>query len=170
MRAQLSAIEADISALEIEAIVNAANEPLLMGGGVDGAIRSKAGPEMETELREIGWCDTGEALLTKGYRLPARFVIHTVAPIWQDDPGDLRLLSACYRNALAVAKAHGISEIAFPCLGTGAFGWPADLAAETAFGAVTKVLDTQNSISRLVFCCFTAADRSRYEKLISASS
>lgn len=168
MRARLSAIEADISTLDIEAIVNAANEPLLMGGGVDGAIRRKAGSEMEKALRDIGWCTTGETVLTKGYRLPARFVIHTVAPIWRGDPGDVRVLSDCYRNAIAIARTHGISEIAFPCLGTGAFGWPHDLAAETAFSAVTKDLDEKGELSRVVFCCFTSGDRSRYEAFISA--
>lgn len=167
MAVRLDAIEADISALDIEAIVNAANEPLLMGGGVDGAIRRKAGPEMETALREIGCCATGEAVLTKGYRLPARFVVHTVAPIWGGNPDDVRLLSACYRNALAVARAQGIAEIAFPCLGTGAFGWPPDLAAETAFAVVTRELNETDEISRVVFCCYITADRRRYERLIS---
>lgn len=169
MATRLDAIEADISTLDIEAIVNAANEPLVMGGGVDGAIRRKAGAEMEAALRQIGWCATGEAVLTKGYCVPARFVVHTVAPIWEDDPDDVRLLSACYRNALAVARAHGISEIAFPCLGTGAFGWPPDLAAETAFAVVTRELNETGGISCVVFCCYAAADRCRYERLISAT-
>jgi O-acetyl-ADP-ribose deacetylase (regulator of RNase III) len=170
MVAQLSAIEGDISTLEIEAIVNAANESLLMGGGVDGAIRRKAGPEMESELREIGRCATGEAVLTKAHRLPAKFVIHTVAPIWRGDPDAVRLLSACYRNVLAVAQAHGISEIAFPCLGTGAFGWPQDWAAQTAFAAVTAALAAQDRVSRLVFCCFNPEDRMRYVRLIGSGS
>ncbi|HEY3778216.1 MAG TPA: macro domain-containing protein [Rhizomicrobium sp.] len=170
MGAQLSAIEADIATLDIQAIVNAANEPLVMGGGVDGAIRRKAGPEMERELRAIGHCPTGEAVLTGGHRLRVKFVIHTVAPIWGNSPQDVRLLTACYRNALALASTHGVSEIAFPCMGTGAFGWPSDLAAETALAAVKNSLTAHDAISRVVFCCFSAADRSRYEMLISALS
>ena len=113
MAARLSAVQADISGLAIEAIVNAANEPLIMGGGVDGAIRRKAGPEMETEIRRIGRCPTGEAVITRGYSLPAKFVIHTVAPIWTGDEVrrdiDIRLLANCYRNSLALARAKDLA-------------------------------------------------------------
>jgi O-acetyl-ADP-ribose deacetylase len=172
IRGLLSAIEADISALEIRAIANAANEHLIMGGGVDGSIRRKAGPEMEMELRRIGRCPTGEAVLTRGHRLRARFVIHTVAPIWDDHAASreqaTNLLSACYRNSLALARANGISEIAFPCLGTGVYAWPPDLAATTAFNSVMDALREFGGFSRVVFCCFSTADRSRYEHLIAA--
>jgi O-acetyl-ADP-ribose deacetylase (regulator of RNase III) len=127
-RAHLEAIEDDIAGLEIVAIVNAANEPLIMGGDVDGAIRRRAGPEMETELRRIGRCATGEAVLTRGHRLPAKFVIHTAAPVWHEEgatrEAKIRLLGDCYRNALTCAHDNGISEIAFPCIGTGIYGWP----------------------------------------------
>ena len=172
-RARLEAIEADIAGLEMEAIVNAANEPLIMGGGVDGAIRRRAGPGLETELRLIGRCATGEAVLTRGHRLPAKFVIHTVAPVWYEVDAtreeQIRLLGDCYRNALTLAHANGISEIAFPCLGTGIYAWPADLAARTAFDTVIAFLRNDKALSRIVFCCFSAADRERYAALIAAS-
>jgi O-acetyl-ADP-ribose deacetylase (regulator of RNase III) len=172
IRDVLSAIEADISSLDISCIVNAANEPLIMGGGVDGAIRRKAGPKMETELRRIGSCPTGEAVLTRGHRLPANYVIHTVAPIWETRAGsneeNIRLLAGCYCNSLALARANGISEIAFPCIGTGIYGWPADLAAGIAFGTVVDFLNKQGGLWRVVFCCFSVADRNRYAKLIAA--
>jgi O-acetyl-ADP-ribose deacetylase (regulator of RNase III) len=172
MQALLCAIEADISTLVIEAIVNAANEPLIMGGGVDGAIRRKAGEEMEFELRRIGRCPTGQAVLTRGHCLNAKFVIHTVAPVWQDGEAlrqeRIRLLSDCYRHSLALARENDISEVAFPCLGTGIYGWPAELAARTAFDAVTDVLQENSSFSRIIFCCFSAADKERYHTLIRA--
>jgi O-acetyl-ADP-ribose deacetylase (regulator of RNase III) len=138
---ELEAIQADITTLVVDAIVNAANEPLIMGGGVDGAIRRKAGPEMERDLRRIGRCPTGSAVITPGYRLPARFVIHTVAPIWRggDDERE-RLLASCYSRALTLADGNGIRSIAFPAIGTGAYAWPAERASELAFGAVTKHL------------------------------
>lgn len=173
MRALLSAIEADISTLAVEAIVNAANEPLIMGDGVDGAIRRKAGEEMEVELRRTGRCPTGQAVLTAGHRLNAKFVIHTVAPVWHVGDASrhdtIRLLSDCYRNSLTLAYAHGISEVAFPCLGTGVYGWPPELAARTAFNTVTEILRNNPGFSRIIFCCFSAADRARYEALIRSA-
>jgi O-acetyl-ADP-ribose deacetylase (regulator of RNase III) len=172
LRERLSAIAADISSLAIEAIVNAANEALIMGSGVDGAIRRKAGPEMEAELRRIGSCPTGEAVLTRGYALPARFVIHTVAPIWRGDDTsrerDIGLLSNCYRNSLVLAREHGIAEIAFPCLGTGVYAWPADLAAQTAFNTACESIRDQAGISQVTFCCFSAADLHRYNILLAS--
>lgn len=169
IRDVLSAIEADISSLDIEAIVNAANEPLIMGGGVDGAIRRKAGPDMETEIRKIGRCPTGQAIITRGHRLPARHVIHTVAPIFNDrSKQQTMLLADCYRNSLALARQHAIGEIAFPCLGTGVYGWPPDLAARTAFDAVLASLRDNDHFTRIVFCCFSRADRDRYLTLIDS--
>ena len=171
-RAVLSAIEADITSLAISCIVNAANEQLIMGGGVDGAIRRKAGPNMETELRRIGRCSTGQAVLTGGHRLPSRYVIHTVAPVWSDDStarsSQISLLSDCYKNSLLLAQAHGIGEIAFPCLGTGIYAWPPELAARTAFDAVTTWLREHGQFSRVVFCCFSGADKNRYASLIDS--
>ena len=173
MAAKLAAIQADISALAVDAIVNAANEPLIMGGGVDGAIRCKAGAEMEVELRRIGRCSTGEAVLTRGHAIPAKFVIHTVAPIWSGGGGaatekEIGLLSSCYRNSLALAATSGIGKIAFPCLGTGVYGWPADLAAQTAFKTVSKAVQSLTRIEHVVFCCFNRSDLDRYNALIDA--
>lgn len=170
MAAKFSAVQADITGLAVQAIVNAANEPLIMGGGVDGAIRRKAGPRMEAEIRGIGRCPTGEAVLTRGYALPAQFVIHTVAPIYSGDEArresEIRLLADCYRNTLALARRNDISEIAFPCLGTGIYGWPADLAAKTAFGTVTRSVQSQVGSAHIIFCCFSRADLDRYAALI----
>ncbi|HLK50490.1 MAG TPA: macro domain-containing protein [Bryobacteraceae bacterium] len=170
MTAKFSVIQADISLLAAEAIVNAANEPLVMGGGVDGAIRRKAGPGMETEIRAIGRCPTGEATITRGHALAAKFVIHTVAPIWSGEQAqresDIRLLANCYGNSLALARANAIAEIAFPCLGTGIYGWPADLAAQTAFRAVCASVQKQDGIAHVIFCCFSPADLDRYGVLV----
>ena len=169
MTTRLSAIQADISTLSVEAIVNAANEALIMGGGVDGAIRRKAGVAMEAELRRIGCCPTGEAVLTGGDAIPAKFVIHTVAPIWSGGGApakEIALLSNCYRNSLALAAANGIGEIAFPCLGTGIYGWPADLAAQTAFSTVSESVQKHPGVAHVLFCCFSRADLDRYNALI----
>jgi O-acetyl-ADP-ribose deacetylase (regulator of RNase III) len=172
LRDRLEAIEADISTLQLDAIVNAANEPLIMGGGVDGAIRRKAGPEMEDDLRRIGRCPTGQAVITPGYRLPAKFVIHTVAPVWsgggatRDEQEEL--LAGCYRNALALADTNDIASIAFPCIGTGIYGWPAERAAQVAFNVVVHQLQHGGRQRRVVFCCFSNADRERYAALIDA--
>lgn len=168
----LRAVQADISTLAVEAIVNAANEPLIMGSGVDGAIRRRAGPEMEVELRRIGRCLTGEAVITRGYALAAKFVVHTVAPIWStrasDRDSDMVLLANCYRNSLELAREHNISEIAFPCLGTGIYGWPPDFAAQTAYGSVCEFLQTHNGSMHITFCCFSRADLDRYNALIAS--
>ena len=168
--ARLASIEADITTLARDAIVNAANEPLIMGGGVDGAIRRKAGPEMESDLRRIGRCPTGEAVLTRGYRLPAKSVIHTVAPVWssgRSEPGQERLLAACYANVLALAEANAIASIAFPCIGTGIYAWPADRAADIAFATVVAHMQNATRISQVTFCCFSGSDRERYARLIA---
>lgn len=170
MTGTFGAVQADISALAAEAIVNAANEQLVMGAGVDGAIRRKAGPGIETELRRIGRCPTGEAVITRGHALRAKFVIHTVAPIWTADESgrerNVQLLADCYRNSLALAREHAISEIAFPCLGTGVYGWPADLAAQTAFRSVSDFLGRSPEAMHIIFCCFSRADLDRYSGLI----
>lgn len=172
MAVTLGAVQADISTLAVEAIVNAANEQLIMGGGVDGAIRRKAGLGMETELRRIGRCPTGEAVITRGHEIAAKFVIHTAAPIWTTDESkrarDIQLLANCYRNSLALAGEHDISEIAFPCLGTGVYGWPADLAAQTALRSVSDFLRRRRESIRVIFCCFSRSDLDRYNVLLQA--
>jgi O-acetyl-ADP-ribose deacetylase (regulator of RNase III) len=167
---RLEAIEGDITTLALDAIVNAANEPLIRGGGVDGAIRHKAGPGIEVELRKIGRCPTGTAIITDGHLLPAKFVIHTVAPVWSDAKldGDAdRLLRGCYLNALRLADAHDIATIAFPCIGTGIYGWPAERAARIAFDAVNAHLAAGGKQARVLFCCFSREDRARYAAMIS---
>ena len=170
-KSRLQSIEADITTLAVDAIVNAANEPLIMGGGVDGAVRRKAGPEMEADLRRIGRCPEGTALVTKGYRLPSKFVIHTVAPIWGGGTArEKELLAGCYRTSLALARDRRLSSIAFPCIGTGIFGWPGDVAAEIAFAAVVRHLGASDTPSLATFCCFSTADRERYQSLIETLS
>jgi O-acetyl-ADP-ribose deacetylase (regulator of RNase III) len=171
---RLEAVEADITTLTLDAIVNAANEPLVMGGGVDGAIRRKAGREMEEEIRRIGRCPAGHAVITRGHRLSAKFVIHTVAPVWDGDgatEGEKRaLLASCYGNALARADENDIATIAFPCIGTGVYGWPAELAAGIAFEAVLRHLNDCQLQTRVMFCCFSRRDLDLYAKLIATLS
>lgn len=161
----LRAIQGDITTLSLDAIVNAANSSLLGGGGVDGAIHRAAGPELVAECRLLGGCKTGEAKLTRGHRLPARYIIHTVGPVWRGgEHGEPELLAACYRNALAVAARHGLASVAFPCISTGIFGYPADAAAQIAVDTVLAHADA--TIGEVVFCCFSAADRGLYEALL----
>jgi len=170
MKERLGAIQADITTLKLDAIVNAANARLLHGGGVDGAIRRAAGPEINEELERIGSCAPGSSVLTFGYRLPARYVIHTVAPVWQGSGvEEERLLASCYSSALKLADEHDIRSIAFPAIGTGAYGWPAERAAELAFAAVTAHLATVGKQDRVIFCCFSAEDWRRYVRLISSA-
>lgn len=146
----------DITTLDIEAIVNAANRTLLGGGGVDGAIHRAAGPELLAECRTLGGCETGEAKITGGYRLKARHVIHTVGPVWRGGGADEdRLLASCYRNALALAAQHKLAAIAFPAISTGVYGFPPDRAARIATGTVTaEIAAAAAGIEQVVFCCF----------------
>lgn len=153
---RMSVIEADITTLALDAIVNAANESLLGGGGVDGAIHRAAGPELLAECRAVGGCPTGEARITKGYRLKARHVIHTVGPVWRGGvQGEDELLAGCYRRSLELARVHGIVSVAFPAISTGVYRFPPDRAAGIAVATVAAFLAGDGrAMERVVFCCF----------------
>ena len=155
----------DITKLRVDAIVNAANSALLGGGGVDGAIHRAAGPDLLAECRRIGHCPRGEARITRGYRLPARWVIHAVGPVWRggNDQEDA-LLASCYQNALALAAAHDIASIAFPAISTGVYGFPAERAAAIAVRTVRQ--HAAASIGPVIFCCFDAATLECYRRAL----
>src|SRR3990172_4897713 len=154
---RIDIIVADITTLELDAIVNAANESLLGGGGVDGAIHRAAGPELLAECRTLGGCATGQAKLTKGYRLPARHVIHTVGPVWRGgDANEDRLLAGAYASSLALARVHGLRSIAFPAISTGVYAFPPERAAHIAVGTVVRELQNTADFSKIVFCCFNS--------------
>lgn len=168
---RLEAIHADITTLAVDAIVNAANTGLHPGGGVDGAIRRAAGPELTKETQRIAHCPTGGAVITGGHDLPAKHVIHTAAPIWEGgyrDDVQAALLGSCYTSVLRLADKHRIHTIAFPAIGTGIYGWPPERAANIAFGAAVRHLATGGKQTKVIFCCFNDEDRARYQGLIDA--
>lgn len=164
---KLEVMTADITTLAVDAIVNAANETLLGGSGVDGAIHRAAGAELLAECRTLGGCAVGEAKLTHGYRLPARFVIHTVGPVWRGgDKGEAADLASAYANSLRLAEAHGLASIAFPAISTGVFGYPKAAAARIAVETVRATLPDCPHIKRVIFCCFSADDAETYRRLL----
>ncbi|ACF12466.1 Appr-1-p processing domain protein [Chlorobaculum parvum NCIB 8327] len=161
-------IKADITTLKVDAIVNAANSSLLGGGGVDGAIHRAAGPELLEACRALGGCPTGEARITKGYRLPASYVIHTVGPVWHGDShNEAELLTSCYRNALKLAIEHQCHTIAFPSISTGAYGFPIEQAAAIATATVHEVLAEETTIDEVLFCCFSDRDLEVYRQALA---
>jgi len=167
---KIKIIQGDITKLAVDAIVNAANSSLLGGGGVDGAIHRVAGRELLEECRLLGGCETGQAKITKGYKLPARFVIHTVGPVWRGGAhGEVELLYACYRNSLVLAAQNEVKTIAFPCISTGVYGYPFDAACEVALRAIGDFFREDTSISEVLLCCFDNADFSRYREIYDRS-
>lgn len=161
-------VRGDITTLDVDAVVNAANASLLGGGGVDGAIHRAAGPELLEECRTLGGAETGDAKITKGYALPARYVVHAVGPVWRGGSrGETELLASCYTKSLQLARSRELRSMAFPSISTGAYGYPIDQAARVAQTTVRAWLEGNELPERVVFCCFSESDRAVYESLAS---
>jgi len=161
--------EGDLTRLAVDALVNAANSSLLGGGGVDGAIHRAAGPELLAACRQLGGCPAGEARLTPGFRLPARYVIHTVGPVWQGGgQGEAELLAACYRNSLALAEQHGLASIAFPAISCGIYGYPPEQAAAIALAELRRPRPADSSLRQALLVAFSADMAALYRRLLDA--
>ena len=166
MEERVQIVEGDITKQEVDAIVNAANTSLLGGGGVDGAIHRAAGPELLEETRKIGGCSTGEARGSKGYRLPAKWVIHTVGPVWKGGhKNEETLLASCYKNSFKAAEDLGVKTIAFPSISTGAYGFPLERATEIALGETKKSLEANKTLTKVVFVCFGEKAYNTYQEV-----
>jgi len=164
---KLIAMLADITKIDVDAIVNAANRSLLGGGGVDGAIHHAAGPQLVEACRRLGGCETGEAKITPGFNLPAHYVIHTVGPVWHGGQyGEAGLLSNCYRNSLYLAEENGLKSIAFPSISTGVYGYPIDMAARIAVETVRSIDPDLKSVEEVIFCCFSRRALDVYQALL----
>lgn len=164
---KIEAVRADITELPVDAIVNAANTRMLGGGGVDGAIHRKAGPDLLAECRTVGGCPTGEARITHGYRLPARWVIHTVGPVWRGgEHGEPEKLAACYRNVFALVAEHGLRTVAFPSISTGVYGYPIEMASEIAVREIRRAVEENRNVEKVTIACFDDRTLDTYDRLL----
>ncbi|WP_163159061.1 O-acetyl-ADP-ribose deacetylase [Bradyrhizobium uaiense] len=168
-KARLEVIVTDITTLRVDAIVNAANSSLLGGGGVDGAIHDAAGPELLAECRTLNGCETGDAKITKGYRLPAKHVIHAIGPIWYGgDRGEDAHLASCYRRGIELCRSNNLASVAFPAISTGVYRFPADRAAKIAVKTVVDALPAAPGVTQVIFCCFSPQSGELHQEVLDS--